>query len=102
MEAFIGLILVIAIITFIFFFKGMIKKSGSYAEDVVTVNIAESQIDLIKRSMDALNEIEAQFGEDFMTPQQVYDKIQHRKKKVTDAENAPKKTKKWLLNHRSY
>lgn len=93
MEAFVGLILVIAVITFIFFFKGMIKKSGSYAEDVVTTNIAESQIELIKRSMVALDELEAEFGEDYLTPNQVYDKMMRRKKKETPEDAAKKKTK---------
>lgn len=93
MESFVGLILVIAVITFIFFFKGMIKKSGSYAEDVVTTNISESQIELVKRSMAALNELEAEFGEDYMTPQQVYDKMMRRKKKEP-TENEKKTTKK--------
>ena len=82
MEAFVGLIMVIAAIAFLFFFKGMIKRSGKYAEDVVTTNIAESQVDLIRRSLDALTELEAEFGDDFMTPDEIYNKMQKRKKRV--------------------
>ena len=82
MEAFVGLIMVIAAIAFLFFFKGMIKRSGKYAEDVVTTNIAESQVDLIRRSLDALAELEAEFGDDFMTPDEIYNKMQKRKKRV--------------------
>lgn len=82
MEAFVGLILVIAAIAFLFFFKGMIKRSGKYAEDVVTTNIAESQVDLIRRSLDALAELEAEYGDDFMTPDEIYNKMQKRKKRV--------------------
>ena len=93
MEAFVGSIIVIAVITFIFFFKGMIKKAGAYSEDVITTNISESQIDLIKRSMTALDNIEAEFGEDYMTPQQVYDRMMRRKKKES-TENEKKTTKK--------
>lgn len=81
MEAFVGLIMVIAAIAFLFFFKGMIKRSGKYAEDVVTTNIAESQVDLIRRSLDALAELEAEFGDDFMTPDEIYNKMQKRKKR---------------------
>ena len=82
MEAFVGLIMVIAAIAFLFFFKGMIKRSGKYAEDVVTTNIAESQVDLIRRSLDAFAELEAEFGDDFMTPDEIYNKMQKRKKRV--------------------
>lgn len=82
MEAFVGLIMVIAAIAFLFFFKGMIKRSGKYAEDVVTTNITESQVDLIRRSLDAFAELEAEFGDDFMTPDEIYNKMQKRKKRV--------------------
>ena len=82
MEAFIGLIMVIATVAFIIFFKGMLKRSGKYAEDVVTTNIAESQIDLIRRSQEAYAKLEAEFGDDFMTPDEFYNKLQKRKKRV--------------------
>ena len=81
MEAFIGLIMVIAAIAFLFFFKGMIKRSGRYAEDVVTANIAEAQTDLVKRSEAAYNRLIEECGEDFMTPQEMYDKMMKVKKK---------------------
>ena len=81
MEAFIGLIMVIAAIAFLFFFKGMIKRSGKYAEDVVTVNIAEAQTDLVKRSEAAYSRLIEECGEDFMTPQEMYDKMMKVKKK---------------------
>ena len=80
MEAFIGLIMVIAAIAFLFFFKGMIKRSGRYAEDVVTVNIAEAQTDLVKRSEAAYSQLIEECGEDFMTPQEVYNKMMKVKK----------------------
>ena len=81
MEAFVGLIMVIAAIAFLFFFKGMIKRSGKYAEDVVTVNIAEAQTDLVKRSEAAYDRLIEECGEDFMTPQEVYNKMMKVKKK---------------------
>ena len=81
MEAFVGLIMVIAAIAFLFFFKGMIKRSGRYAEDVVTANITEAQTDLVKRSEAAYNRLIEECGEDFMTPQEVYNKMMKVKKK---------------------
>ena len=80
MDAFVGLIMVIAAIAFLFFFKGMLKRSGKYAEDVVTTNIAESQVDLIKRSEAAYSRLIEECGEDFMTAQEVYDKMMKIKK----------------------
>ena len=72
--------MVIATVAFIIFFKGMLKRSGKYAEDVVTTNIAESQVDLIKRSEAAYNRLIEECGEDFMTAQEVYDKMMKIKK----------------------
>ncbi len=81
MESFIGLILLIAAVATIIFYKGSIKKTGQYAEDVVTVNIAEAQTDLVKRSEAAYNRLIEECGEDFMTPQEMYDKMMKVKKK---------------------
>ena len=81
MEAFVGLIMIIATVAFLIFFKGMIKKTGQYTEDVVTVNIAEAQTNLVKRSEAAYNQLIEECGEDFMTPQEVYNKMMKVKKK---------------------
>ena len=81
MESFIGLILLVAAIATIIFYKGAIKKTGQYAEDVVTVNIAEAQTDLVKRSEAAYSRLIEECGEDFMTPQEMYDKMMKVKKK---------------------
>lgn len=82
MESFVGLILVIAAIAAIIFFKRVFVKVGKYSEDVVTTNIAESSIDLIRRSTAAYNELTDEFGEDYETPQQIYDKIYRKRKKT--------------------
>lgn len=79
MEAFVGLILLIAAISFIIFFKNGIKKSAKYAEDVIDTNINENQYDLIKRSTDAYNKIIEEFGEDFKTPEEIYNLINKKK-----------------------
>lgn len=79
MEAFVGLILLIAAISFIIFFKNGIKKSAKYAEDVIDTNINENQYELIKRSSDAYNKIVEEFGEDFLTPEEIYNRINKKK-----------------------
>ena len=81
MESFIGLILLIAAVATIIFYKGAIKKTGQYTEDVVTVNIAEAQTNLVKRSEAAYSRLIEECGEDFMTPQEVYNKMMKVKKK---------------------
>ena len=78
MESFIFLVVVVATIIF---YKGTIKKTGQYTEDVVTVNIAEAQTDLVKRSKAAYDQLIEECGEDFMTAQEVYDKMMKVKKK---------------------
>ena len=79
MEAFVGLILLIAAVSFIIFFKNGIKKSAKYAEDVINTNINENQYELVKRSSDAYQKIIDEFGEDFMTPEEIYNKINKKK-----------------------
>ena len=81
MEAFVGLILLIAVVAAIIFFKNVIKKSAKYAEDVVDTNINENQYDLIKRSNTAYEKIVDEFGEDFLTPEEIYNKINKKKVK---------------------
>ena len=90
MEAFVGLIMVITTIAFLIYFKGMIKKTSKYTEDVVTTNIAENQFDLIRRSQEAYAKLEAEFGDDFITPDEFYNKLQKRAKRVP----AEQRTKK--------
>ena len=78
MEALITFIVAVA---FLIYFKGMIKKTGKYTEDVVTTNIAENKIDLIRRSQEAYARLEAEFGDDYITPDEFYNKLEKRKKK---------------------
>lgn len=79
MEAFVGLILLVAAIASMIFFKDVIKKSARYTEDVVDTNISEAQYELVKRSNDAYEKIVNEFGEDFLTPEEIYNKITKRK-----------------------
>lgn len=87
MEAFVGLILLIAAVSFIIFFKNGIKKSAKYAEDVINTNINENQYELIKRSSDAYNKIVEEFGEDFLTPEEIYNRINKKKIRKTIPNN---------------
>ena len=87
MEAFVGLILLIAAVSFIIFFKNGIKKSAKYAEDVIDTNINENQYELIKRSSDAYNKIVEEFGEDFLTPEEIYIRINKKKIRKTIPNN---------------
>ena len=77
MEAFVTFIVAIA---FLIYFKGTIKKTGKYTEDVVTTNIAENQIDLIRRSQEAYARLEAEFGDNYITPDEFYKKLQKQKR----------------------
>ena len=84
MEAMIGLILVVAAVGFLIFFKGMIKKTAQCSEDVITVNIAESQGELIQRSMTAYNNLIAEVGENYKTPQEVYNMMMRKTPKKVE------------------
>ena len=87
MEAFIGLILLVAAIAAMIFFKDVIKKSAKYTEDVVNTNISEAQYDLVKRSNVAYEKIVDEFGEDFMTPEEIYNRINKKKIRKTILSN---------------
>ena len=78
MEAFVGLVLVIAAIASLVFFKGTLAKSGNYTENIVTTHINEKQTDLIKRSEEAYRRLVKECGEDFKTPQDIYDIMQRK------------------------
>ena len=80
MEFFSGVIILIAFVAFMIFFKGVIKKTAAHSENMVTTMIDESTVELTKRSMEAYQELLDEFGEDFMTPQEVYNKM-HKKGK---------------------
>lgn len=60
--------------------KGAIKKAAAHSESMVTTMIDESTVELTKRSMDAYQELLDEFGEDFMTPEEIYNKM-HKKHK---------------------
>lgn len=81
MEFFSGIIILIAFIAGLIFFKGVIKKTAAHSENVVTTMIDESTVELTKRSMVAYQQLLDEFGEDFMTPEEVYNKMHKKSKK---------------------
>ena len=85
MEFFSGIILLIAFIAGMIFFKGVIKKTAAHSENVITTMIDESTVELTKRSMDAYQELIDEFGEDFLTPEEIYNKMHKRGKKSVRA-----------------
>ena len=83
MEFFSGIIIFIAFIAGMIFFKGTIKKTAAHSENIVTTIIDESTVELTKRSMAAYQELLDEFGEDFLTPEEIYNKMQKKGKKST-------------------
>lgn len=81
MEFFSGIIILIAFIAGLIFFKGVIKKTAAHSENIVTTVIDESTVELTKRSMAAYQQLLDEFGEDFMTPEEIYNKMHKRNKK---------------------
>lgn len=81
MEFFSGVIVLIAFIAGMIFFKGVIKKTAAHSENVVTTMIDESTVELTKRSMAAYQELLDEFGEDFLTPEEIYNRMHKRNKK---------------------
>ena len=81
MEFFSGIIILIAFIAGLIFFKGVIKKTAAHSENIVTTVIDESTVELTKRSMAAYQQLLDEFGEDFMTPEEIYNKMHKRGKK---------------------
>ena len=81
MEFFSGIIILIAFIAALIFFKGSIRKVANHSENVITTAIDESTVELTKRSMAAYQELLDEFGEDFMTPEEIYNKMHKKGKK---------------------
>lgn len=80
MEFFTGILMMITAIAALIFFKGTLKKIGSHSENIVTTVINESNVDLTRRSMEAYQELVEEYGENFMTPQEIYNKMNKKKK----------------------
>ena len=78
--------IVIAGLVFVSFFKTSIRKSAKYVDQVVTTNIAEGQQELIERSMDAYQDVIDTCGQDFKTPDEVYNMLHKKKKRTANAQ----------------
>ena len=70
--------IIIGVVALMLFFRRTTKKIDTLIENEITTEINENQVELTRRSMDALKELVNECGEDFMTPDEVY-KIMHRR-----------------------
>jgi len=83
MEAASGIIIVIGFLIFVMFFKKSIRRVARYTDDIVATNISEGQAELIERAQEAYEDIVASCGENYLTPQEMYDKIHHKRRRTT-------------------
>lgn len=83
MDSYVGIILIICVIASFIFFKPMFKKMGMHGDDIVTTRINEQNHKLIKRSQIAFEKLIEECGEDFETPQEIYNKVR-KIKEVTN------------------
>lgn len=74
-------IIILALIG-ISFFKKSINRVAKYTDQIIVTNISEGQQELISRSQEAYDAVIEAHGEDFMTPDEVYNKL-HKKVKKT-------------------
>ena len=81
MEAASGIIIIIGFFAFLMFFKKSIRRVARYTDDIVATNISEGQSELIERAQEAYEDIIATCGEDYLTPQEMYDKIHHKRRR---------------------
>lgn len=81
MEFGIVVITVVAVLFVSIFFKSSIRKVSKHVESIVTTNIAESQVELTERAMEAYQDLIDECGEDFKTPEEIW-KLMNKKRKV--------------------
>ena len=73
------ILLIFGSLFLISFFKKSIRKIASHAEDIVITNINESKKELVERSQEAYNDLVESCGEDFKTPQEIFDILTKKK-----------------------
>ena len=78
-------IALVVFVVFVMFFKRSIRRVARHVDSIVTVNIDESQTELVERAQDAYNELIETCGEDFKTPEEIYDLMHHRSRKTHKA-----------------
>lgn len=63
------------------FFKRPVKRIAKHADKILAVNMLEDDVELTTRAHDALDELIARNGEDFMTVDEIWDKFNKRNRK---------------------
>lgn len=79
------IVALVIFVVFVMFFKRSIRRVARHVDTIVTVNIDESQTELVERAEDAYNELIETCGENFRTPEEIYDLMHHRSRKTARA-----------------
>ena len=79
------IVALVIFVVFVMFFKRSIRRIARHVDTIVTVNIDESQTELVDRAEDAYNELIETCGENFRTPEEIYDLMHHRSRKTARA-----------------
>ena len=79
------IVALVVFLVFVMFFKRSIRRVAKHVDTIVTVNIDESQTELIERGEDAYNELIETCGENFRTPEEIYDLMHHRTRRTAKA-----------------
>lgn len=77
--SFTGLILILVLL---YVFKKPVKTVTGYVDSNLRTEVNEGEVELIQRSMDAYQQVIDTCGEDFKTPQEVYNLLHKRERKA--------------------
>lgn len=75
MEVILFLFIFVTFIAGLIFYKSSISRNAVYVEQIVTTNIIESQAELNRRAKAAYEKMIEECGEDFITPEEAYQKM---------------------------
>ena len=81
-------LIVVGAIIFLNVFRKSMKQTSKYVEDVVSVNIAEAQVELIERAMEAKSELIEVCGENFESVDEVLNFMHKKKRRMTPSTKA--------------
>ena len=87
METAMAILTVIGCIVAIIYLKPSLRILGSHAKDIVVTNVNEDKKELIQRSEDAYKEIIETCGEDFKTPEEIYNLVCRKKQRKEEKKN---------------
>ena len=70
--------LIILVLIAYMIFRRPIRQVMSHGSDILDTEINESKADLIERSMAAYDELVERCGEDFQTPHEIWQRMNHK------------------------